>query len=89
MIMSLGPFLVPIMLFVVIGLVAVLRGPIGKAFADRIAGRSTSGTEWRETEALRGEVEELRLRMTELEERLDFAERMLARAREPERLPEG
>jgi len=33
-----------------------------------------------------GEVEDLRGRLAEMEERLDFAERMLAQSREPDRL---
>ncbi len=43
-----------------------------------------------EVEALRaelGEVEQLRARMVELEERVDFAERLLARLPEPIKLP--
>lgn len=43
-----------------------------------------------EVEALRaelGEVEQLRARMVELEERVDFAERLLARSSEPIKLP--
>lgn len=34
------------------------------------------------------ELEQLRSRVLELEERVDFAERLLAREREPDRLPE-
>ena len=40
-----------------------------------------------EVEQLRSEVEELRGQLTEVHERLDFAERMLAKTREAERLP--
>lgn len=40
-----------------------------------------------ELEARVGEVDQLHDRVQELEERLDFAERLLAQAREPERLP--
>lgn len=39
--------------------------------------------------ALRAEVEELRTRVAELEERLDFAERIQAGRRDPERLGQG
>jgi Tfp pilus assembly protein PilO len=35
------------------------------------------------------EVEELRHRLAEVEERLDFAERMLAQQQEPDKLPKG
>lgn len=40
-----------------------------------------------EFEAQAEELHELRGRMAELEERVDFAERMLAQSREPESLP--
>lgn len=40
-----------------------------------------------ELEARVGEMDLLHDRVQELEERLDFAERLLAQAREPERLP--
>ncbi|HUL68739.1 MAG TPA: hypothetical protein VLT17_00695 [Gemmatimonadales bacterium] len=39
--------------------------------------------------ALRAELEDLRARVAELEERLDFAERIQAGRREPERLGQG
>jgi hypothetical protein len=55
----------------------VLRGPFGKALADRLAGRS--GADDHEVRELRGDVEALRHEVTDLQERLDFAERMLAR----------
>jgi hypothetical protein len=45
-----------------------------------------------EVRALRAEIDELRdlpPRIAELEERLDFAERMLSRQREAERVPGG
>jgi hypothetical protein len=42
-----------------------------------------------ELDAQAEELHELRGRMAELEERLDFTERMLAQAREPEKLRKG
>jgi uncharacterized membrane protein len=36
---------------------------------------------------IQAELEQLRGRVLELEERVDFTERLLAKAREPERLP--
>lgn len=41
-----------------------------------------------EMEARLGELDDVQLRMAELEERLDFAERLLARARDESLLPE-
>lgn len=76
------PFLVPIVvpgtLFVSIAAVIILRGPLGKALGDRIAGRRLDGQATAETEALHADVEELRFRLTEVEECLDFTERLLA-----------
>lgn len=86
---SLFPFLVPISLFVSIAAVAILRGPLGKALAQRLAQPGGGGGSAAEVEALRGEMDDLRFRLTELEERLDFAERMLARQRDPNQLPPG
>ena len=57
-----------------------LRSPIVEALARRIGGDHLAG-------ALQdGEIAELRARVSELEERLDFTERMLAQSREPDRL---
>ncbi len=82
--------LIPITLFVMIGLVSIFRGPFGKALGERIAGGS-SGAPSRELEELRHEVrsvlDDVQFRLTEMEERLDFAERLLAQARQRESLP--
>lgn len=82
------------------GAAIVLRGPIGKALAQWIGGWSHNESKWieakmrqsgggssAEVEQLRSEVDELRGQLAEVHERLDFAERMLAKSREPERLP--
>ncbi len=78
------PFLIPIVLFVVIGTTVILGGPVGKALGQRIAGKSAAGDRSVETDELRGDVEDLRHRLTEMEERLDFTERVLAQHRETE-----
>ena len=72
-----GPGLPMSIMFVSLAAIFVLRGPFGRALADRLAGRS--GSDDREVGELRGDVEALRHELTELQERLDFAERMLAR----------
>ena len=87
--------LIPIILFNVCGLVAIAFSPIGRAIARRIAGDKVDEGELGE---LRGEVGELRAelddtrarlsQLDEMQERLDFAERMLAQAREKTALPE-
>ena len=83
--------LIPIVLFVMIGLVLILRGPFGKALGERIAGRGDGGASPQELDALRGDVralmEDVQIRLTEMEERLDFAERLLAQQRHREGLP--
>jgi hypothetical protein len=60
--------------------VAISFSPVGRAIADRIRGKTLAGQQdpvvYEELERLRGE-------MTELHERLDFTERLLARGREP------
>jgi len=87
--MLFSPFIVPVALFFTIGAVAILRGPIGKALADRLAGRVPHQSPPIDGEDVRTEVDELRYRVAELEERLDFAERVLAQQREPDRLTPG
>jgi len=82
------PFLV-IMTFVVSGAaVLVLRGPLGKALARRLEGRSGLDDglreELEELRARTAEAEVLAARLAELEERVDFSERMLVRARATE-----
>ena len=78
----------------------VLRGPVGKALAQWIGGWSHNESKWIEAkmreagggtsgdvDQLRAEVDDLRGQLAEVHERLDFAERMLAKTREAERLP--
>lgn len=72
-----GPeILVPITAFLSISAIIILRGPLGRAMADRLAGRHQSSPE---LEELREEVLELRDRLAEAEERIDFNERLLSR----------
>lgn len=69
-------------------IVAALLWPLIKAIARRIEGGA--GTQLQtELDTLRDRVahlEEIGPRMTELEERLDFTERVVAQGREPDRL---
>ena len=67
------------------GLVKLFTSPIAKALADRIRGRHAPPDD----SMLPAEVGELRDRLAEVEERLDFAERLLAQAREADQLPGG
>jgi hypothetical protein len=89
--MAPGDALVAVTLFVTIGATVVLRGPLGKALADRIAGRRLSerGADAHQTEALERQadlleqtardLEDVKHRLGEVEERQDFTERMIAR----------
>ena len=67
-----------------VGLVKIFQGPIGAAIAERIRGATPA-----DDPALAADVEHLRGRLAEVEERLDFAERLLAQAREADQLPGG
>ena len=82
--------LIPIALFFSVAGIIVLKGPIGKAIADRIGGRATPPTDGgQETGALLGELEEVRYRLAEVEERLDFTERVMAQRQQVGELPRG
>jgi Tfp pilus assembly protein PilO len=70
-------------------LVAGLLWPLIRAFARRIEGGAAGAELQAEVDSLRERVrqlEEMPPRMAELEERVDFAERVVAKGREPERL---
>ena len=76
--------------------VALGFSPVGRAVADRIRGRpGGSGiAELRaelaeQQEAVVEELHQVHREVAELAERLDFAERLLAKARDPQRLPLG
>ena len=81
-----------------LGIVVALAAPALAFIVIRAAMRMFSGSDQRDSatgadvNALRAEVDELRdlpPRVAELEERLDYAERMLTQQREGERLPRG
>jgi hypothetical protein len=61
----------------------ILRGPLGDALARRLAGASQGQNE------ASPEVAELRARVAELEERVDFTERVLLQERQPGQLHHG
>jgi hypothetical protein len=62
--------------------VIIARGPIGKALARRIEGPTSDGN----LAALRNEVDTMSERVADLEERLDFTERLLSQERERPRI---
>ena len=61
--------------------VKLLRGPLGQAIADRLRGTAPPDS------GVLEELEAVKARLAEVEERLDFAERMLAQGEHAERLP--
>jgi hypothetical protein len=86
-------------LALVIGVTIVLSGPVGKALAEWIRGWTRTDQQWMamkaakhgvalggDAERLLTEVDELKRRLAEAEERLDFTERLLAKDRDAQRL---
>ncbi len=82
-----------IAVFILVSIIAgtLLLWPLIRAFARRIENKGQLGAGGQEElDQLRqrvAQLEELPHRVMELEERADFAERMLTQTREPERLP--
>ncbi len=60
----------------------IFKGPVGKALGRRLE----HGAPAEPSPEFVAELDEMRSRVMELEERLDFTERMLSKAREPERI---
>jgi hypothetical protein len=75
-------FAVPGLIALAIVGIVIFKGPVGKALARRIE----NGPNLEPQGEVLAEVDDLRGRVMELEERLDFTERMLSKAREPERV---
>lgn len=68
------------MVFMVPITAIIVKSPLGKALADRIAGR-TGGDDPRllaEIDALRTELDQVHEHLAEVNERLEFNERLLA-----------
>jgi len=72
--------------------IAISFSPVGRAVADRIRGRSPAGADEMHAElaehrdALQAELDSVRRELGELSERMDFAERLLAKNREDQRI---
>jgi hypothetical protein len=71
--------------------VGFLFGPSGAARARGLAGRAAPGEAHADVERMgermTAEVSELHSRLAELEERVDFAERLLARGGQADQIP--
>jgi hypothetical protein len=75
------PFAVPVGIVGAAAAAIILRGPLGQAIARRLeGGQPPAGDE------VYAELDDLRHRMVELEERLDFTERLLTQSRDRERV---
>jgi hypothetical protein len=69
---------VPITAFVVIGAVFLARSPIGSALADRLrGGTADAGSLQRQLDGLHAELEAVRQELSETQDRVDFAERLI------------
>lgn len=86
----------PVIMLITLGFLAactVVLWPLMRALGRRIEGKGSADPALRqEVEDLRArlaEVDQLQHRVMELEERVDFTERLLAQQREPERLRQG
>ena len=77
----LGPPAIPIWAIAVWGGMMIFRGPVGQAVARSIGGHGQEGPTELPAE-LYAELDELRARVGELEERVDFSERLLTAAKE-------
>lgn len=75
-------YALPVTLVLIIALALALRGPLGKAIARHLEGDAPAGPD----PALYEELDALRARVGELEERVDFTERLLAQHREHDQL---
>lgn len=88
--MTLPPPVVTLISIAFIAGVALVLYPIARALARRIEGRGSSPELAPQVEELRDRVRELEgvhHRVAELEERLDFTERLLTQRRDAEPLP--
>ena len=74
-------------------LLGVIMGPIGRAIGRRVEGRSLTEADLHairdDVQAGTAEVADLRREVVELQERVDFAERVLAAPRGPSPLTAG
>jgi hypothetical protein len=85
-----GPPAIVMIVFMALLATTVILWPVMRALARRLDGKSADPALHAEIEQLQqrlSEVDVLQQRVAELEERIDFTERMLARAQTPAALP--
>jgi hypothetical protein len=75
----LGPASIPIWGGTMVALIFLANSPVGKAIGRRIAGDPMESSQRLDVpDEVYAELDELRARMVEMEERQDFSERLLA-----------
>jgi hypothetical protein len=79
---ALGAASIPIWAMVIGGAVYVLRGPLGDAILRSIANEDGDPEQGVQSQEILHELDDLRAQVGELQERVDFTERLLARERE-------
>ncbi|MGH7583012.1 MAG: hypothetical protein ACREL5_07305 [Gemmatimonadales bacterium] len=84
---QIGAASIPIWAIAVWGAMMVFRGPFGKALSARVGGPVPDAHAELPQEVY-AELDELRARVGELEERVDFSERLLTRANNAGSIPE-
>jgi hypothetical protein len=86
-----GPPAIVMIVFMALLATTVILWPVMRALARRLDGKSAADpalhAEIEQLHQRLGEVDALHQRVGELEERIDFTERMLARAQPPAALP--
>ena len=85
-----GPPMVLLIVIAALTASVVILWPIMRAFGRRLEGKAGGDPALRSDvehlHARLGEIDALQTRVAELEERVDFTERLLAQSREPDRL---
>jgi hypothetical protein len=84
-----GPPMVIMIVLASLAAATIILWPIVRALARRLEGKggdSALRTDLEQLQARLTEVDSLQIRVAELEERVDFTERLLAQTREPDRL---
>jgi Tfp pilus assembly protein PilO len=85
-----GPPIVLLIVIAALTATVIILWPVMRAFGRRLEGKgggdATLRSDVEQLHTRLGEVDTLQARVAELEERVDFTERLLAQSREPDRL---
>ena len=86
---ALGAASIPIWAMAIAGVAYVLKGPLGEALLRTVADEDRSREMGGASAEVLHELDDLRAQVSELQERVDFTERLLAREREGRPLGAG